>query len=88
MERKLKIVFIKQSIKEIFQKKKKERNDEYLRKLVRILNNKEEHGPSNRDDFDYFGIRDIPILFSETSKEDYYKPIFIRSSHEGNYKYY
>ena len=30
----------------------KEENDEYLRKLVRILNNKEEHGPSNYDDFD------------------------------------
>ena len=39
----------------------RERNDDYLRKLVRILNNKEEHSPNDRDDFDYFGIRDIPI---------------------------
>ena len=55
----------------------RERNDEYLRKLVRILNNKEEHSPNNRYDFDHSGIRDIPVLFSETSKEDYYKPIFV-----------
>ena len=34
------------------------------------------------------GITDIPILFGQTSKEDYYKPIFVKSSHRGNYKYY
>ena len=65
-----------------------ERNDEYLRKLVRIFNNKEKYGPGNRDDFDYYGITDIPILFGQTSEEDYYKPIFVKSSHKGNYKYY
>ena len=65
-----------------------EENDEYLRKLVRILNNKEKYGPGNRDDFDYDGITDIPILFGQTSEEDYYKPIFVKSSHKGNYKYY
>ena len=69
-------------------KEEKKRNDEYLRKLVRILNDKEKYGPGNRDDFDYFEIMDIPILFNETSKEDYYKPIFVKSSHKGNYKYY
>ena len=66
----------------------KDKNDEYLRKLVRILNNKEKYGPGNRDDFDYDGITDIPILFGQTSEEDYYKPIFVKSSHKGNYKYY
>ena len=55
----------------------RERNDEYIRKLVRILNNKEEHSLNNRYDFDHSGIRDIPVLFSETSKEDYYKSIFV-----------
>ena len=35
---------------------KQERNDEYLKKLVRILNNKEKYGPANHDDFDYDGI--------------------------------
>ena len=53
-----------------------------------ILNNKEKYGPCNRDDFDYDGITDIPILFGQTSEEDYYKPIFVKSSHKGNYKYY
>ena len=55
-----------------------EKNDEYLRKLVRILNNKEKYGPGNRDDFDYYGITDIPILFDETSEKDYYKPNFMK----------
>ena len=31
----------------------KEENDEYLRKLVRILNDKEKHSPYDRDDLDY-----------------------------------
>ena len=66
----------------------REKNDEYLRKLVRILNNKEKYGPGNRDDFDYYGITDIPILFDETSEKDYYEPIFVKSSHKGNYQYY
>ena len=55
---------------------------------MRILNNKEKFGPDNHDDFDYDGITDIPILFDQTSEEDYYKPIFVKSSHKGNYKYY
>ena len=59
-----------------------EGNDEYLRKLVRILNNKEKYGPSNRDNFDYDEITDIPILFGQTSEDDYYKPIFVKSSHK------
>ena len=50
----------------------REKNDEYLRKLVRILNNKEKYGPGNRDDFYYYRITDIPILFGQTIEEDYY----------------
>ena len=65
-----------------------EEEQEYLSKLLRILNNKEKYGLGNRDDFNYDGITDIPILFSQTSKEDYYKPIFVKSSHKGNYKHY
>ena len=65
-----------------------EKNNEYLRKLVRIFDNKEKYGPGNHDDFDYDGITDIPILFGETSEEDFYKPIFLKSSHKGNYKYF
>ena len=65
-----------------------EENDEYLRKLVRILNDKEKHSSHDLDDLDYYGIRDIETLFDEASEEDYYKPIFVKSSHKGNYKYY
>ena len=51
-----------------------EENDEYLRKLVRILNDKEKYSLYDRDDV--------------VSEEDYYKPIFVKSSYKGNYKYY
>ena len=37
----------------------KEENDEYLRKLVRILNDKEKYSPYDCDDLNYYGIRDI-----------------------------
>ena len=72
----------------MFQKQKKKKNDEYLRKLVRILNDKEKHSLYNRDDLDYYGIKDILILLGEISEEDYYKPIFVKSSFKKNYKYY
>ena len=62
-----------------------EENDEYLRKLVRILNDKEKNSPYDRDDLDYYGIRDSE---EEASEEDYYKPILVKSSFKSNYKYY
>ena len=62
----------------------REKNDEFLQKLVRILNDKEKHISNGRDDLDYYGIRDIEILFHETSEEDYCKPTFVKSSHKGN----
>ena len=40
--------------KENLSEEEKEENDEYLRKLVRILNNKEKHSPYDRGDFDYY----------------------------------
>ena len=66
----------------------KEENDEYLRKLARILNDKEKHSPYDRDNLDYYGIRDIEHLFDEASEEDYYKSILVKSSFKSNYKYY
>ena len=63
-----------------------EENDEYLRKLVRILNDKEKHSPCDRDDLDYYGIRDTGNLFDEASEEDYYKPILVKSSFKDNYQ--
>ena len=69
-----------------FSEEEKEENDEYLRKLVRILNNKE-RGPNDHDDFDYFGIRDVENLFDKVNEENYYKPILVKISFNGNYKY-
>ena len=66
----------------------KEENDEYLRKLVRNLNNKGKYNPHDRDDFDYYGIRDIENVFDEVSKEEHYKLILVKSYFKGNYKYY
>ena len=43
-------------------------NNEYLRKLVRILNNKEKKGIYDCHDFGYYGIRDIEDLFDEASE--------------------
>ena len=80
---------IKKKLYEIENKKnlseaEKEENDEYLRKLVRNLNNKEKYSPYDRDDFDYYQIRDIENLFDEVSEEEYYKPILAKSSFKGN----
>ena len=74
--------------KENLSEAEKEENDEYLGKLVRIFNNKEKYGLYDRYDFDDYGIRDIESLFDKVSKEDYYKPILVKSSFKGNYKYY
>ena len=41
---------------------KKDENDEYLRKLVRILNDKEKHSPYDRDDLNYYGIKDRTFI--------------------------
>ena len=65
-----------------------EEEKEYIRKLVRVLNDKEEHSLYDRDDLDYYGIIDIENFFDEASQEDYYKPIFAKRFHKGNYKHY
>ena len=65
-----------------------EENEEYLRKIVRILTKKEKYSLYDRDDFDYYGIRDVENLVDEVSKENYYKPMFVKRSHKGNYKHY
>ena len=47
---------------------------------------KEKYHRYDRNDPDYYGIRDIESLFSDI--DDYYKPILVKSSFKGNYKYY
>ena len=56
----------------------KEENDKYFRKLVRILNGKEKHSPYDRYDLDYYGMRDIEILFNEAIEKDYCKTILVK----------
>ena len=81
MERKLKVSLIKEHQRNIL-----EEEHDYLKKLVKILNDKEEQSLWY-DDFDYYVIRDIENLFDEGSEEDYYKQIFLKISHKGNYKH-
>ena len=53
-------------------KLEKEENDEYLRELVKNLNNKKKYSSYDRDDFDYYGIRDIENVFDKVNEEEYY----------------
>ena len=62
--------------------------NEYLIELKRILNKKEKLRYHDRDDPDYYGIRDIEVLLGEADEKDYYKPILVKSSFKGNYKIY
>ena len=66
----------------------KEKIYDDLVKLANTLDKKEEHKHSDRDDLDYFGIRELEKLFDDIDDDNYYKPVLIRSSFEGNYKRY
>ena len=46
--------------------------------MIRFLSKKEECRHHNRDDLDYYGIRDIESLFSYI--DDYYKPILVKTA--------
>ena len=59
-----------------------EQEKEEINKLVRTLNKKEEYRHHDREDLDYYGIRDIENLFSDI--DDYYKPILAKSSFKKN----
>ena len=54
--------------------------DEYLTKLVRYLNKKEEYRHHDRDDLDYYGITDIESLLSDVDVDDYYKPLLVKTA--------
>ena len=69
IETKLKKKLYEIENKENLSKIKKEKNDEYLRKLVRILNKKEEYRHHERDDLDYQGIRDIEFYLMRLMKK-------------------
>ena len=74
--------------KENLSDKEKEKIYDDLVELVKTLDKKEEYKNHDRDDLDYHGIRDIENLFDADNNDDYYKPIFAKSSFKENYKYY
>ena len=83
---------IKKELYEIEYKKnlldvEKEKNSVNLVELVNKLNKKEKY-KYDRDNLDHHGIRDIENLFDNDNDNDYYKPIFVKSSFKENYKYY
>ena len=64
----------------------KEEIYDHLLKFVKILNKKEKYQYNDRDDVDYYGIKDIENLFDNV--DDYYKPTLIKSCFKYNYKCY
>ena len=60
--------------------KEKGKNYDNLVELVRTLDKKEKYKYHDLDDLDYYGIRDIENLFDNIDDDDYYKPIFVKSS--------
>ena len=74
--------------KENLSDKEKEKIYDDLLELVHNLNKKEEYKYHDRDDLDYYGIRDIENLFDNVDDNDYYKPTLVEGSFNNNYKYY
>ena len=66
----------------------KEKNFVNLAELVNKWNKKQKYKYHDCDDLDHHGIRDIENLFDNDNDNDYYKPIFVKSSFKENYKYY
>ena len=79
---------MKQKKKQNLSDKEKEEIYNHLVKLVRTFDKKEKYKYHNRDDLDYYGIRDIENLFDDDNNNDYYKPILVNSYFKNNYKYY
>ena len=74
--------------KENISDKEKEEIYNHLVNLVKTWDNKEKYKYHDRDDLDYFGIRNIENLCSNVVNNNYYKPILVKNSLNGNYKYY
>ena len=75
-EKKFKKGFMKsREYREYLLEQEQEKIHEYLTKLIRYLNKKEENCYHDLDDPGYYGIRDMESLFSDVNVDDYYKPI-------------
>ena len=78
------------------QKKKQNLSDneeeeiyDHLVNVVNTFDKKEEYKHSDRDDLDYFGIKELENLFGDTDNDDnYYKPVLVKTSFKDGYKYY
>ena len=69
--------------------KEKEKIDDNLRELLNKLNKKEKHKHHDPHDLDYHGIVDIKHLLGNIhDNDDNYKPIFVSSSFNEDYKNY
>ena len=66
--------------RENLSEQEKEEINEYLTNLIRYLNKKEENRYHDRDDPDYYGIRDIERLLGDVDVDDSYKPILVKTA--------
>ena len=67
---------------------KKEEIYNNLLKTIRTLEIKQALKNVDFDAPDYFGIRDIEMLFNDINHDDYCKPILVKSAFKNNYEYY
>ena len=75
--------------KQNFSDNEKEEIYDHLVELVNTFDKKEEHKHSDRDDLDYFGIKELEHLFGNTDNNDnYYKRALVKTSFKDGYKYY
>ena len=59
---------------------------DYLVKLVKTLDKKENYNDHDRDNLDYYGIKYIENLFDEDDADDnYYKPILVKRNLKNTY---
>ena len=62
---------------------------DHLVELIKTFDKKEERKYSDRDDLDYFRIKELETLFGDTGNDDnYYKPILVKTFFKDVYKYY
>ena len=71
-----------------YSQSKKEENHNNFIKTIRTLDKKESLKIVDFDASDYFGIRDIEMLFNNIYNDDYYKPILVKSAFKNNYEYF
>ena len=89
-EKKLEKSFMKKKKNLNLSDKEKEKIYDDLLELVKTLDKKEKYKYHDRNDLDYYGIRDIENLFGNVDVDDdnYYKPILVKNSFKNNHKYY